>query len=114
MLDDQIVNIQTDNGAEFKGIFRKHAKRYCQRLRQITPYQKEENGYIESFNRTLRRECVGWCKYQIKDKDHLQIRVNEWLDEYHIEKPHLSLDLQTPQEFIHSWTAQTAERSAQA
>jgi len=101
--------LQTDNGSEFKGIFRKHAKRYCQRLGQITPYQKEENGYIESFNRTLRRECVGWCKYQAKDKENLQKRINEWLDEYHMERPHLSLNLQTPKEFVASW----AERSAQ-
>lgn len=100
--------LQTDNGSEFKGIFRKHAKRYCQKLRQITPYQKEENGFIESFNRTLRRECVGWCKYQVKDKDNLQTRINKWLDEYHMERPHLSLHLQTPREFVSSW----AERSA--
>ena len=109
---DGSIWLQTDNGAEFKSIFRKTAKRYTQKLRQITPYQKEENGFIESFNRTLRRECVGWCKYKTKDKDNLQKRINEWLDEYHMERPHLSLNLQTPQEFVRSLTTQTAERSA--
>ena len=108
------VWLQTDNGSEFKGIFRKTAKRYCQHLRQITPYQKEENGFVESFNRTLRRECVGWRKYRTYEKESLQRYINKWLDEYHMERPHLSLHLQTPQEFVHSWTAQTAGRSARA
>jgi len=111
---DGTLWLQTDNGAEFKGIFRKTAKRYCQKLRQITPYQKEENGFIESFNRTLRRECVGWCKYQAKDKDNLQIRINKWLDEYHMERPHLSLALQTPKEFVRSLQTQTVGRRLQA
>lgn len=106
--------LQTDNGSEFKGIFRKTAKRYVEKLRQITPYQKEENGFIESFNRTLRRECVGWRKYKAKDKDNLQKYINKWLDEYHTERPHLSLNLQTPQEFVRDLTTQTAGRSAQA
>lgn len=106
--------LQTDNGPEFKGIFRKTAKKYAQRLRQITPYQKEENGFIESFNRTLRRECVGWCKYSAKDRDGLQKRINEWLDEYHMERPHLSLNLQTPQEFVASLQTQPAGRRLQA
>jgi transposase InsO family protein len=94
--------IQTDNGSEYKSIFRKVAKRYCQKLRQITPYQKEENGFIESYNRTFRKECVGWCHYRLKDKDRLQQRVNAWLDEYHMERPHMSLNMMTPQEYVHS------------
>lgn len=107
---DGTIWLQTDNGSEFKGIFRKSAKRYAQKLRQITPYQKEENGYVESFNRTLRRECVGWRKYSLRNKKSLQKYVNKWLDEYHMERPHLSLHLQTPKEFIDSW----AERRLQA
>ncbi|OQA52649.1 MAG: Integrase core domain protein [candidate division WS2 bacterium ADurb.Bin280] len=102
--------LQTDNGSEFKSIFRKHAKRYCQGLRQITPYQKEENGFIESFNRTIRRECIGWRKYKLTEKESLQTYVNKWLDEYHMERPHLSLNLKTPKEFINSWV----ERRLQA
>ena len=96
------VWLQTDNGSEYKSIFRKVAKRYCQHLRQITPYQKEENGFVESFNRTFRKECAGWRYYKLKEKDQLQSYVNKWLDEYHMERPHLSLNLQTPREFVNS------------
>lgn len=96
------VWIQTDNGSEYKKGFRPRAKRYCERLRQITPYQKEENGFVESFNRTLRKECVGWRKYKAKELDQLQAYVDSYLVEYHTERPHLSLNLQTPYEFIQS------------
>lgn len=102
--------LQTDNGAEFKGVFMQRAKKYSCRIRKITPYQKEENGFIESFNRTVRKECVGWRKYGIKDKDRLQEYVNQYLDEYHMERPHLSLNMMTPQEFVTS----LAERRATA
>lgn len=94
--------LQTDNGPEYKSIFRKVAKRYCQHLRQITPYQKEENGFVESFNKTFRKECAGWRYYKLKEKDQLQQYINKWLDEYHMERPHLSLNLLTPQEFVNS------------
>lgn len=106
--------MQTDNGSEFKGPFRTRAKKYCQKLRQITPYCKEENGFIESFNRTIRKECVGWRKYKVQEKESLQKYINQWLDEYHMERPHLSLHLQTPQEFVHSLANQPAGRRPQA
>jgi transposase InsO family protein len=106
---DGTVWLQNDNGKEFQAKFRKTIRKYCQHHRYITPYQKEENGYIESFNRTFRKECVGWRKYKVKDKDNLQKYVNKWLDEYHTERPHLSLNLQTPKEFVDSW----AERRLQ-
>lgn len=97
---DHTLWLQTDNGGEYKKDFPRQAKHYCQQLRKITPYQKEENGFIESFNRTLRNECVGWRYYQPQEQAHLQKRVTQWLNEYHTERPHLSLNLQTPQEFV--------------
>lgn len=96
------VWIQTDNGSEYKKGFRPRAKQYCEKLRQITPRQKNENAFIESFNRTLRKECVGWRKYKVSELDKLQAYVDSWLVYYHTERPHLSLNLQTPHEFIQS------------
>lgn len=91
--------IQTDNGPEYKGHFRPTAREYCQRLRQITPYQKDENAFIESFNRTLRKECVGWRHYKKSEQFRLQQYVDRFLAEYHTERPHLGLNLLTPLEF---------------
>lgn len=91
--------IQTDNGPEYKGHFRPAAREFCQHLRQITPYQKDENAFIESFNRTLRKECVGWRHYKKSEQHQLQEYVNSFLAEYHNERPHLGLNLLTPLEF---------------
>lgn len=99
--------IQTDNGTEYQKSFRHQAKKYCQHLRQITPYQKEENGFVESFNRTLRSECVGWRKYQKGEKYKLQQRINDYLKEYHTQRYHLSLNLMTPHEFIQTLKAKS-------
>ena len=62
--------IQTDGGSEFKAEFKKDVTTYCNRHRYARPYKKNEQSYIESFNRSLRKECLGWSKYkqnQIKD-----------------------------------------------
>lgn len=90
--------IQTDNGSEYRWFFEKEAKLWSDHQRKIRPGQKEENGFVESFNRTLRRECVGWGKYQKADLPRLQDRINQYLDQYHTERPHLGLNLKTPQE----------------
>ena len=95
--------IQTDNGSEYKATFRTTARRYCTTLRQITPYQKEENAFIESFNRTVRKECVGWRTYRREEQDQLQAYLDAWLIEYHTERPHLSLKMATPVEFLNNY-----------
>lgn len=51
--------LQTDGGPEFKGAFAQQARTYCDRHRIARPYKKNEQAYIESFNRTLRKECLG-------------------------------------------------------
>ena len=51
---------------------------------------------IESFNRTLRKECLGWLKYRKEQLSELQARVNAFLRFYNTERPHLSLEMSTP------------------
>jgi transposase InsO family protein len=81
---------------KYRKRFDKLQKGWWTRRRRITPRKKEENGFVESFNRTLRAECVGWGLYFPQDLLGLQDRVNAFLDEYHTERPHLSLNMQTP------------------
>jgi len=59
--------IQTDGGSEFKNEFKNHVLDYTQRHRISYPYKKNEQAYIESFNRTVRKECLGWNKYKAKE-----------------------------------------------
>ena len=72
--------LQTDGGPEFKGAFAQHARAYCARHRIARPYKKNEQAYIESFNRTLRKECLGWGTYRADDLARLIPEVETFLD----------------------------------
>ena len=51
--------LQTDGGPEFKADFKSKVQSFCSRHRIARPYRKNEQSYIESFNRTVRKECLG-------------------------------------------------------
>lgn len=88
--------IQTDGGSEFKKEFVQDVGRYCERHRVARPYKKNEQSYIESFNRSLRKECLGWAKYRTSEIPHLTLQVEDWLRYYHYERPHISLGMCPP------------------
>ena len=88
--------IQTDGGSEFKGTFSETVNNYCDHHRVARPYKKNEQSYIESFNRSLRKECLGWDKYQVSEIPALTSWVEEWLQYYHYERPHISLGMRPP------------------
>jgi len=92
--------LQRDGGHEFKAEWNQEAKHFCNRIRTARPYRKNEQSYIESFNRTLRKECLGWRKYKKNDLGMTQQKVNEFLDFYNNRRPHLSLNLQSPREYL--------------
>ncbi len=50
--------IQTDGGSEFKAEFQETVRDFCVRHRIARPYKKNEQSYAESFNRSLRKECL--------------------------------------------------------
>ncbi len=50
------------------------------------PYRKNEQSYIESFNRSLRKECVGWIKYRTKDLAMVEKEVRDYLNYYHTKR----------------------------
>ena len=86
-----VAVLQTDGGPEFKGSFAQQARTYCDRHRIARPYKKNEQAYIESFNRTLRKECLGWGTYRVEDLPRLIPAVHTFLDRYHYHRPHLGL-----------------------
>ena len=88
--------IQTDGGSEFKKEFKEDVTIYCNRHRYARPYKKNEQSYIESFNRSLRKECLGWTKYKKSQIEYLTTEVNNWLRYYHYKRPHLGLNMKTP------------------
>jgi len=90
--------IQTDGGSEFKEAFLERVQAYCARHRVARPYKKNEQAYIESFNRTVRKECLGWGRYTPQDRERCQAAVDAFLERYHYHRPHLGLGLHPPLE----------------
>ncbi|MBI2836309.1 MAG: transposase [Chloroflexi bacterium] len=60
------------------------------------PYCKNEQSYIESFNRTLRKECLGWNIYRPDHLPECTALVESFLSRYHYHRPHLGLGLRAP------------------
>jgi len=66
-LRDESPCCKLAGGPEFKGSFARQARAYCDRHRIARPYKKNEQAYIESFNRTLWKECLGCGTYRVED-----------------------------------------------
>jgi len=90
--------IRSDNGPEFvANAVRSHLSDLDVETRFIAPGAPWENGYIESFNGTLRNELLSREVF-----GHLlEARVlgGKYRQGYNTERPHSSLDYQTPAEF---------------
>lgn len=92
--------LQTDGGPEFKGEFKQSVFSFADRFRVARPYKKNEQSYIESFNRTLRKECLGWGNFHPHDIPKLEKELTEYLNYYHTKRAHLSLNMQTPNDIL--------------
>jgi transposase len=88
--------LQTDGGPEFKADFKSKVQSFCSRHRIARPYRKNEQSYIESFNRTVRKECLGWQNYRLRDLPECQKMVELSLERYHYHRPHMGLRMKTP------------------
>jgi hypothetical protein len=94
--DGHVYLIQTDGGPEFKADFKDSVLSFCDRHRVARPYRKNEQSYIESFNRTVRKECLGWNKYETRQIKECTGMVEEFLLRYHYHRPHMGLNMTPP------------------
>jgi transposase InsO family protein len=90
--------IQRDGGPEFKDAWEEMAPQFATTVRTARPYKKNEQAFIESFNRTLRKECLGWLKYKQEHLPVMQQRLHQFLHFYNTERPHLSLAMKAPRD----------------
>jgi len=88
--------LQTDGGHEFKQEFKRQVHHFCDRHRVARPYKKNEQSFIESFNQTLRKECLGWAHYQPKEIPTLTNHLEQFLWRYHYSRPHIGLGMRPP------------------
>ena len=94
--DGHVKLLQTDGGPEFKAAFESDAQMFCDRHRVARPYRKNEQSYIESFNRTVRKECLGWTKYKVSQLAECQSMAEVFLKRYHYHRPHMGRGMTPP------------------
>ena len=85
--------VQTEGGPEFKGAFAQAVSAFCERHRLARSYKKNEQSYIASFNRTVRKECLeclGWSKHPPDELASLSAEGEVFLWCYHHHRPHLA------------------------
>lgn len=100
--------IQVDNGPEFTSkALDQWAYRNGVRLDFIRPGRPVENAFIESFNSSLRKEClnVHWFQTLVEAEQ----EIEGWRREYNEKRPHSSLGNLTPMEYAQSLEPRTSE-----
>lgn len=91
--------ITVDNGPEFICLaLDKWASQKGVKLHFSRPGKPTDNAFIESFNGKVRDEFlnVNW----FSNLEDLKIKAQEWSEEYNTERPHSSLNMKTPKEFL--------------
>ena len=95
------VRIQTDNGSEFiSKSLDKWAYEHGVTMDFSRPGKPTDNPFIESFNGSLRDECLNI--HWFLSLEDAQDKLEKWRREYNHERTHSSLNDMTPAEFIRS------------
>lgn len=92
----QVVNIHHDHGSEFADQF----EQACKQLAIHQVYSRvrtpKDNPALERFNWTVQDEWLSLSEVGLDDIPEANQDLTEWLIEYNDQRPHQSLDYQTP------------------
>ena len=96
----KIENIQTDNGSEFRGLFETTVNQLCPKVQRYfsRPHTPKDNPVIENFNGVLQKEFIQLGNFT-PNVNLFNKNLTEWLIEYNFNRPHQTLNYQTPIEF---------------
>lgn len=84
--------VQTDNGQEFGNEFETKLQAEKIQQRRIRLSKKNDNAYIERFNRTVQDECLGrW-----PEQNETQEKITKYINFYNTNRLHSGLQYQTP------------------
>lgn len=89
--------IQTDNGPEFQHGLQVALGRRRIQIRHSRVRKPNDNAHIERFNRTIQEECF---KRKPPNELTVQHELEKYIAFYNNNRLHLSLDLQTPTQFV--------------
>ena len=87
-----------DNGSEFTSqVLDLWAYHNQVKIDFSRPGKPTDNAYVESFNGTLRAECLD--AHWFGDLTEARQRIESWRVEYNVSRPHRALGERTPNEF---------------
>lgn len=92
--------IQTDNGLEFQGRFKRFVEGLNLKYHYVHKSTPNENAVIERSFRTDEEEFLFRLEKAPGDYDELRDLFAAWIHEYNYERPHLGIDLRTPYEVV--------------
>jgi putative transposase len=92
---DAGVTVRSDNGLVFASrLYRRLLRSYGLTQEFIHPHTPEQNGVVEAYHKTFKRECV-W-QHRFATLDEATTVIATWIDRYNNERPHSSLGYLTP------------------
>lgn len=96
----QIKSIQTDNGSEFLGEFDDYLQK--KRIPHYFSYPNcpKINGCVERFNRTVKEEFAYNNLDVLHDIEAFKRRLSKYLVFYNTERPHKTLGLKSPVDYL--------------
>ena len=94
--------IRADNGSQYtSNAFRKSMSVLGLKLEHIARNTPEQNGHIESFHKTLKKEYI-W-PYDFRTYQQAEAAIRDAFIDYNRDRIHSSLGYLTPYEFISKW-----------
>lgn len=99
LFDSRIQNIHIDNGSEFKKEFLKAAETLKIELYHARPYQPKDKPLIERFNGIIQQEYINLGNFTL-DIERFNNNLIDWLLFYNFKRPHHSLGLRRPIEYV--------------
>lgn len=91
--------IRTDNGPEFRSkLFQLWLENNGIKWSRIQNGKPQQNAIVERFNRTFREDILDANVFF--SVDHAQEITDNWVYEYNHERPHQSLNYQTPFSYV--------------
>jgi transposase InsO family protein len=94
-----IENIHIDNGSEFKKEFERAARELGIELLHARPYQPKDKPLIERFNGTIQQEFIDLGNFTLDIEEFNRNLIN-WIIFYNFKRPHHSLGLKRPAEYV--------------
>lgn len=92
---DAGVMVRSDNGLVFASRrYRKLVAAYGLKQEFIHPHTPEQNGVVEAYHKTFKRECV-W-QHRFASLAEAAPIITAWIQRYNTQRPHSSLGYLTP------------------